>query len=571
MKKITSILILITIFGCKNIPSTSNSSIKNKAIEKQSISQKLKENIQLPIEQQIALYKKLKKEKPTHYNFENEDELTMYGYSFLWNNQTKEALEVFKLIAEQFPNSSNAYDSLGEAYLALGNKELSLFNYRKSLKMNPDNFNAEDQIERIENPNKKSITPKEKFAQKFSVAQYKADLDQLGEKLLKVHPNALKFISKDNFLQLIENKKKLITKQTTYGHFIWHCSEIIASINCSHTSLGGFGQESAMLEKSLIFPLQTLWVDNKLFVIDAMSNADIIKVKDEIIEINNQPVTKIISEAYKHIQSQGYVKTAKKHFFNAWSTEIIPYTLDFPKSYTIKLRENEKLITLKKAEKFIAPYTNTSIKKCKNNLCLDFKDNNKTAILTISSFNYYPWNNLNVFESFLKSSFKEINEKNSKNLIIDLRFNGGGSAESSIHLLKYLTNKSFTYFSDNKHHPNNEIKNPFKGNLYFIIDGHGESTTGHFMSRVKDLKLGTIVGEELGSNHFCTAGQTILRLKNTKLVYYVANTTSKTITKSTSDETGILPDFYVTQSINDYLNNTDTFKKYTLNLINHEK
>lgn len=550
-------------FCCKNIGQNSS----KKEIQKKSISMKLKENNHLSIQKQIELYKKIKKEKRNEYNFENEDELTMYAYTYLWNNEPKKALEVFLLIAEQFPTSANAYDSLGEVYLALKNKELSLFNYTKALKMNPDNFNASDQIELINNPTKKTLTPSEKFNKTYSIEGYKKDLDQLGKKLIEVNPSALKFISEKDFWQLIENKKALISKNTTFGEFIWHCNEIIASINCSHTSLGDFYQESSMLNTTQIFPLQTRWVNNKLYVIDAFTNSDKIKIKDEITHINNLPVAKIINNIYKHIQSQGYVKTSKKNFFNKWSTEMIPYELNFPSLFRVKVKGKKTQIALSKAKKRIAPYNDTSILRHRKNLHLDFIDNVDTAILTISSFNYYPWNNLNEFEDFISNSFKKINEKKTKNLVIDLRFNGGGSAESSIYLLKHLVNKPFTYFSKSTH----KNMKAFSGNMYFIIDGNGKSTTGHFMSKVKELNLGKVIGEELGSNHFCTAGQSVLRLKNTKLVYYVANTASSLHSKFSFDYLGVQPDIFITQSIDDYLNNHDTVKTQTLNLIKNEK
>lgn len=87
------------------------------------------------------------------------------------------------------------------------------------------------------------------------------------------------------------------------------------------------------------------------------------------------------------------------------------------------------------------------------------------------------------------------------------------------------------------------------------------------MSLVKAHNSGTIIGEELGSNQFCTAGQTLFRLKNTKLVISAANNTHISTATMLPDETGILPDFYVTQSIDDYLNKVDAVKNYTLQLI----
>ncbi len=569
---IATYVLILLLFSCGNKNTTPKTdvlkkvNVNNKGLI--SISETLKKNGHLPIEKQIELYYKLKKESPNTYNFNNEDEMTMYGYSFLWNDDIENAIEIFKLIVAEFPNSSNPYDSLGEGYMTNGNMELALINYEKSLVMNPDNFNAEDQIERIKFPNKKPLTPAEKFTKVYTFKEYKDDLDELGRKLMDINPNALKFISKEKFLEVIEAKKNLINENTTFGNFIWHCSEIIASINCSHTSLGGFFQESAMINKSLVFPLQTRWVNDKLFVVDAMSNANKVNIKDEIISINGKRVSEIIKDIYKHISSQGFVETSKKHFFNSWATEMLPYALGFPKSYAVKIKGKENTIMLNKANAFKAPYDDTSIKRCNEDLCLEFLEHQNTAVLTVSTFNFYAWNNLDVFEKFIDNSLKKIHEKKSKNLVIDLRFNGGGSPESSIYLLKYLINKPFKYFSEDEIQPN---KNSYKGKLYFIIDGHGESTTGHFMSITKYLNLGTIVGEELGSNQLCTAGQTVSRLANTKLIFNVANTESRANVTGFPDEKGILPEHHVTQNIDDYINNIDTVKEYTFNLINKEQ
>jgi C-terminal processing protease CtpA/Prc len=568
------LLLLITIVSCVNTkgnPSPSNV-LKEDVIkpEKRSISQTLKENNHLPIKEQVALYLKLKKESPDAYNFENEDELTMYGYSYLWGNEVTEAIEIFKLIVQQFPNSSNPYDSLGEGYMVNGDNELAILNYEKSLALNPDNFNAEDQIERIKNPERKPATFADKFSKSYTIEAYREDLDQLGNKLIEVHPNALKFISEKDFWETIEQKKSLLTENTTFSEFYWYCSEIIANVNCSHTSMENSFREAGILPISLRFPIEIQLINNQLFVINPLNNKNKVAVRDEIESINGIVVSELIDDIYKHIPSQGHIKTAKRHTFNDLATKMIPYSLNFPTSYKIKVKGKEDIIILNKAETVIKSFSNKFKKQCEDDLCLEFLDNSKNAILTISSFNYYPWNNLSYFTEFIDSSFKKINEKGAENLIIDLRFNGGGSPEASIHLLKYLIDKTFNYFSKTSNFEKDKIytnfNNGFKGKLYFIIDGNGKSTTGHFMALVKDLNLGTIVGEELGSNQFCTAGQTILRLSNTKLKFNVANTTSKLTISSLPDEVGILPDFYVAQNIDDYLNKVDAVKEYTIEL-----
>lgn len=561
--------------GCGNIKNKLSSDETTKEelakTEKLLIVPKLIENNHLRVEERVSLFYRLKNENPQGYDFENEDQLNMYGYSLLWENKIHEAIAIFKLIVSEFPTSANAYDSLGEAYLANGDKKLSLFNYERSLELNPDNFGAEDQIERIKFPNKKRETPAEKFVKVFTPTEYIEDLDQLGRKLIEVNPSALKFISSIDFWKIIEEKKSLITDQTTYGEFSWHCNEIIASINCSHTSKGGFFPEHNMLPTNLRFPLQTRWIKDQLFVINPLNNGDKVALKDEIVKINGKAVAEIIQDIYKHIPSQGYIETTKNHYFNRWVTGLIPYALSFPKNYSIEVKGKSNSIALNPAESTQDPLRDPSIKNCGDNLCLSYPKNSTTAVLTLASFNYYRWNNLQVFEEFMDKSFKEIQEKGIKNLIIDVRGNGGGSPESSIYLLRYLADKPFVYFTSTDYSEGEGIQEPFanhfKGNLYYIMDGEGNSTTGHFMSMVKDLQLGTIVGEELGSNQFCTGGQNTCRLTHTKMEFYVGSSSNRTSVTSLPDETGILPDHYFTQSIEDYLEKVDAVMEYTLSLI----
>jgi tetratricopeptide (TPR) repeat protein len=48
-----------------------------------------------------------------------------------------------------YPRSFNVYDSLGEAYLMNGDKDLAIENYRKSLELNPDNSNAAKMLKKL--------------------------------------------------------------------------------------------------------------------------------------------------------------------------------------------------------------------------------------------------------------------------------------------------------------------------------------------------------------------------------------------------------------------------------------
>lgn len=570
--------------ACKsplNTTSTNNQLQLNEVgTKKVSIVEKLKENAHLPVKERIALYHQLKTSQFNLYDFGNETELTLYGYSFLSENNLVDALAIFDLIINEFPSSANAYDSMGEAYLVAKDSTKALENYEQSLRMNPDNFHAEDVIQSIKYLSIKPLTRQEKFSKVYSQNDYIADLNQLGEKLLAIHPHPLKFITKEQFWKNIEAKQSLITENTTYAEFAWHCNAIIASVGCSHTSSSTMQNEYhefgiVPLEKT--FPLRVRLIEGKLYVVNPMNNIGRIKAKDEISSINGIETQKIISEIYSHISAQANSETYRRQKFNTYFALMIPYALGLPDAFEVQLKGSNESVKLKQPEDFASELYDPAVISCPDNLCFELVDKN-TAVLTITTFNYYDWNNEHlVFNAFIDKCIQELNKNKIKNLIIDLRYNGGGSQYPSIYLLQHLVDKPFIYYSKSEFEGKSQAfygegvfqpnVNRFKGKVYFLIDGNGTSTTGHFMSLVKSLDRGTIIGEELGSNQFCTAGQTLCRLKHTKLVVSIANNVHVSSATNLPDNVGIRPDFYVTQNIDEYLKKVDAVKEFTLELI----
>lgn len=77
--------------------------------------------------------------------------LNEIGYEFLKGKYFNDAITIFKLNTELFPDDANTWDSLGEAYMLAGNKELAVENYEKSLKQNPGNSNAVEKLKELKN------------------------------------------------------------------------------------------------------------------------------------------------------------------------------------------------------------------------------------------------------------------------------------------------------------------------------------------------------------------------------------------------------------------------------------
>ncbi|MCH7973230.1 MAG: hypothetical protein IH949_04985 [Bacteroidetes bacterium] len=75
-----------------------------------------------------------------------------YGYLDTGKEEDKDkALEFFQLNVSNYPDSYNAFDSLGDAYMTIGDKKRALENFEKSLKLNASNENAKRMINKLKN------------------------------------------------------------------------------------------------------------------------------------------------------------------------------------------------------------------------------------------------------------------------------------------------------------------------------------------------------------------------------------------------------------------------------------
>jgi uncharacterized membrane protein len=101
------------------------------------------------IDEAVKQYHDLKAVQPAIYNFD-EGELNALGYQLIRTNKFADAIRIFQLNIEAYPQSSNAYDSLGEAYMDSGNKAEAIANYEKSIQLNPKNRNGALMLRKLE-------------------------------------------------------------------------------------------------------------------------------------------------------------------------------------------------------------------------------------------------------------------------------------------------------------------------------------------------------------------------------------------------------------------------------------
>lgn len=74
--------------------------------------------------------------------FFSENDMNGLGYEFLFADQVSEAIVVFRMNIEAYPEAWNVYDSMAEAYMHNKEKKKAIKFYKKSIEINPDNENG---------------------------------------------------------------------------------------------------------------------------------------------------------------------------------------------------------------------------------------------------------------------------------------------------------------------------------------------------------------------------------------------------------------------------------------------
>jgi FKBP-type peptidyl-prolyl cis-trans isomerase/Tetratricopeptide repeat len=100
------------------------------------------------VEAMIAEFHNLKS-VPDPDLYTSESDTNAFGYRLLGRKQVNEAIAVFKLNVEAYPQSANVYDSLGEAYLVSGDKEKAIESYKKAVAIDPAMESAKEALRKL--------------------------------------------------------------------------------------------------------------------------------------------------------------------------------------------------------------------------------------------------------------------------------------------------------------------------------------------------------------------------------------------------------------------------------------
>lgn len=455
---------------------------------------------------------------------------------------------------------------------------------------------------------------------KYSVQQLKQDFILFKNALEDGHAGLYRYTPKPELDRQFEAILEELTQPLTEVEFYLLLLPLIANINDGHTRIEFSDSWEKYAENlPIVFPFNLRFIGKKPYLFRNYSNDEDVVMGSELLTLNGHPAAEIVQKMLPLIPSDAHIQTSKFRKLESTTYFGTLNNLVFgrEKAYSLTYREygtgEIKVIDVKgipaKDVTRILDERYPEAATPKPPISLEYKEN--AAILTINTFGSGAYQRAHIdYPLYLKKTFRELDEKGVKHLIIDLRDNGGGDDLFSRLPVSYLMGKSYAYYKhlrmnkkdypfleytnvpperrklpeerykandegtyDLLGHPNLGTHKPmeptFKGKVYILISGRSFSGAGECTSIIHYHKKAVFVGEECGAGYYGnTSGfMPTLTLPNTKIRVRIP---MLRYTMAVSDyplDRGIIPDYPVSPTIQDLIEDRDAVMAFTLKLI----
>lgn len=442
-------------------------------------------------------------------------------------------------------------------------------------------------------------------APKIAPALLIKDLHTLQKVIVQNHPSTYWYSPKDSMDFYFSTALASVKDSMTAWNFKNVVATYLANIKCGHTSV----HFSPKLTKQYAnyrfpqFPLQLkVWKDSAVVIGNLFTKDSILKRGTIVTAINQIPVQYLMDSMYSIISTDGNSINFKSQVLtnnfagwykakfgdadsvyqisyidsagNAAKTSITAYAPPKPKKDSVS---KSTVVTSKPKIPKPAPPK-------KWTLLVDSTGN--TAFMNLTTFSGKG------LRKFIRRSFRTIKTRSVKNLVIDIRSNGGGNIKNSTLLSRYISDHSFkiadsvvannrgitkvpltsflnvVYYAIaktviskkeadgkfhfkrfEKHYYAPVTKNHFDGNVYILQGGYTFSASTLFTSPLMKQKNVMIVGEESGGGYYGNSAMMIpnIKLPNSGLLFRLP-LYRLVMDKTRPKGNGVIPDVIVDPS-----------------------
>jgi Peptidase family S41 len=460
---------------------------------------------------------------------------------------------------------------------------------------------------------------------RYTRQELQQDYTLLRNILEKKHPSLYWYTSKDSMDYYFDTYYQAIEDSMTEQQFGWEVlAPLTNKIHCGHTSFIMSECWNRFIVNRTVptFPLyMKIWDDTMVVIKNLDSANSVLKNGTLITSINGITNKEMLSQMFDYLPIDGYAENVNyirlssnfpyfhRNIYGIYKNYRVGYidTVGTERTTLVPLYNlsNDSLQKAKEQKvsrkEFKKEYINSF-----RSLTIDTPIN--TAVLTLNTFSKGGGRHLG---HFIRSSFRKIKADSIKNLILDLRINGGGDVDMFILLTKYLRNTNFkvadtTYaisqtlrpygkyirhswindigllfltkkYADGKYHYgfykrhfyHPRTTNHFNGNLYVLVSGATFSASTLFCNAVKGQANVKLVGEETGGGWYGNNGIMIpeITLPNTKLRVRLPLFRMIQYNHTIKDGHGVTPDIVVTPTLDNVRKGIDRKMVVTKELI----
>lgn len=417
-------------------------------------------------------------------------------------------------------------------------------------------------------------------AQDISRGQAVADIDTLLHTLAEVHPGLYDRLSKSDlegrFGSIKAGLQDTVSAIDLYGSI----APVVAQIGDAHTAMV-LPYSEVMVKAGKYVPVYPTIDSNTGRMYVKASVGNVVPYDSEIVSINGVSAKEMKDRMLVFVGGE-------REFFRLTMIDnsimgMFHYLFAAPE-YAITYIEpdgkEEKSITLQAVE---ADRLNSGLVLSPKIMKLMAEHGSEAPYMfrimddkTVAVMNFDACQDVEGMKAFADSMFTVLREKGIKNLIIDVRYNGGGNSNVGDVLLKYIAPKPFAQYgktlvkvtpttialtgnrydkpdthifpedSVSRHEPLPEAQR-FDGRVFLLTSHTTFSSASSFAWAFKETGCGTVVGEETGgmSVHY---GDVIgFRLPNSGLAVNVSHKRFWLPGADEDDIHGVLPDIFCPQ------------------------
>ena len=409
---------------------------------------------------------------------------------------------------------------------------------------------------------------------KYSPAELRKDYGVFRGTLEAWHPSLYWYTSRDSMNYYFDAGYSALTDSMTEPQFRKVLSYVIGKVRCGHTSISASKSWTHYLDTAHLrqFPLiLKFWSDTMVVAANLNRHDSILKRGTLIYSINGLSAKQLTDTIFPYIVSDGYNLTGKYQYlssglhFSSWYKDLFGYdsgyriryrdTAGADREVDVPIYDPNADTTRRSLGRELMPGTGQPrpgrpqrtrppshrVRRARELLftrSLQLDSASQSAFLTLNTFEHGYH-----LKRFFRTTFRTLQEKQVKNLVIDVRTNGGGDAGISTLLTRYLIRSKFkiadslytirrhsrydgyiqhgliydmlTFFTSRRHsdgfyhfgyfehHYYTPVtEDHFDGSVYILTGGYSFSATCLFAGALKGQSNITLVGEETGGGYY---------------------------------------------------------------------